>query len=70
MNNSLLILGHNNNERSHEENEYVNSNREKLIVHVEALRDAELRHEIHWSDTRRSSTITSVGQPTSYQWKK
>ena len=64
------ILAHNNNERSHEENEYVNSNREKLIVHVEALRDAELRQEIHWSDTRRSSTIRSVGQPTSYQGKK
>lgn len=64
------ILAHNNNERSHEENEYVNSNREKLIVHVEALRDAELRQEIHWSDTRRSSTTRSVGQPTSYQGKK
>ena len=64
------ILAHNNNERGHEENEYVNSNREKLIVHVEALRDAELRQEIHWSDTRRSSTTRSVGQPTSYQGKK
>ena len=64
------ILAHNNNERSHEENEYVNSNREKLIVHVEALRDAELRQEIHWNDTRRSSKTRSVGQPTSYQGKK
>jgi len=67
---STKILAHNINERSHEEYEYVNSNREKLLVHVEALRDAELRQEIRWSGTRRSDATRSVGQPTAYQGKK
>ena len=64
------ILAHNENERSHEEIEYVNRNQNLLIELIEAQRNSKTSQDIHDIKAKRANTTRSVGQRTTYHGEK